>query len=99
MTAGTLVTIEVMVLFFGTPFLYFFHQRKHMAYLAVAQYVLSALFTFSLLIYPTNDVYLWYVFFTTVFHLCLAVSTVLVLTVTFHVFINCIIDIFGKKLR
>ncbi|WP_121616597.1 hypothetical protein [Virgibacillus halodenitrificans] len=97
MTAGTLVTIEVIVLFFSSPFFYLYHQRKYTAWLAVTQYVLNALFTFSLLICPSEVIVLRYVFFETVFHLCLLVSSTLVLIGTGRMFTDCVIGIFGKK--
>lgn len=96
MATGTLVTLEVIILFFATPLLYFYHRRVYMAGLAISQYVLNALFAFSLLLYPSDDIVLWYVFFVTVFHLCLLVSSSLVLVVTGRVFTDCLISVFGK---
>jgi hypothetical protein len=91
----TLIMGKIVFLFFATPFLYFYHRTRYMAILAIVQYVLNAVFMYSLLLYP-YDMEKGLAILKTMFHLCLGVSSVLVLIVTFRAFVECIQGIFGK---
>lgn len=92
----TLIILEVIFLFFAAPFLYFYHQKKYMAFLAITQNVLNATLAFCILMYPSNRE-TYYPIIEMVFHSGLIVSSALVLIVTGRVFVESMLGIFGKK--
>lgn len=97
MDDATLVMMEVILLFFATPFLYFYHQKRYMAVLAIFQYVLNALLMCCLVMMYPLDLGTKYLIFETIFHLALIVSSALVVLVTLQVLMECIRDFVGDK--